>query len=121
MRAPTHEAVGSLAASKVASRNTAVSKPSRSTARNAIRTSGRPEPDASAETAWSATATPVQMTTAAAVPIQTRRSASRRPCWPRNAAMIPTISAASSPSRSPITNVGSTRRPLCFTYLLLQT
>jgi hypothetical protein len=28
------------------------------------------------------------------------------PCWPRNAAMIPTISAASSPSRSPITKRG---------------
>jgi hypothetical protein len=28
--------------------------------------------------------------------------------------LIPTISAASSPARSPITNVGSTRRPLCF-------
>ena len=35
--------------------------------------------------------------------------------------MIPTISAASSPSRSPITNVGSTRRPLCLKNLLLQT
>ena len=52
-----------------------------------------------------------QITTAAAVPIQTCRRASRRPSWPRKAAMIPTISAASRPSRSPITNVGSTRGP----------
>ena len=33
----------------------------------------------------------------------TYRSARRSPCWRRNAAMMPTISAASSPSRSPIT------------------
>ena len=60
---------------------------------------------------WSATATPMQIATAAAVPIHTWRSASWRPCWPRKAAMIPTISAASRPSRKPITNVGSTSRP----------
>src|SRR5262245_29588473 len=57
-------------------------------------------------------ATPMQIATAAAVPTQTWRRASLRPCWPRKAAMIPTIRAASSPSRSPITNVGSTSRPL---------
>ena len=55
----------------------------------------------------------MQIATAVAVPIHTCRSASRRPCCPRNAAMIPTIRAASSPSRSPITKVGSTR-PLLF-------
>ena len=38
-----------------------------------------------------------------------QRSASRRPSCIRNAAMMPTISDASSPSRSPITKVGSTQ------------
>ena len=36
---------------------------------------------------------------------------SRRPCWRRKAAMIPTISDASTPSRKPITNVGNTEQP----------
>ena len=31
----------------------------------------------------------------------------RRPCWPRKAATMPTMRAASRPSRSPMTNVGS--------------
>jgi hypothetical protein len=65
----------------------------------------------SEEITCNAMATAMQIATAAAVPIQTWRSASLRPCCPRNAAMIPTIRAASSPSRSPITNVGSTSRP----------
>ena len=41
-------------------------------------------------------------------PSHIQRSASRRPCWRRNAAMMPTISAASRPSRRPMTKVGST-------------
>ena len=51
MTAPTQDSVALPEAWNVASRNTAVSKPSRSTARNAITTSARPEPDASAEAA----------------------------------------------------------------------
>ena len=45
-----------------------------------------------------------------ATPSHIHRSASRRPCWRRNAATIPTISAASRPSRRPMTKVGSTSR-----------
>ena len=56
---------------------------------------------------WSATPMATQMETAIVTPIQTWRRASLRPCWPRNAATMPTMSAASMPSRSPITNVGS--------------
>ena len=48
-----------------------------------------------------------QMVTAMATPTQTCRRASRRPCWPKKAATIPTIRAASMPSRSPMTKVGS--------------
>ena len=50
---------------------------------------------------------PMQISSATLTPIQTCRNASRRPSWLRNAAMMPTINAASTPSRSPITNVGS--------------
>ena len=53
-------------------------------------------------------ATATQSATAAATPVHIQRIASRRPCWPRNVAMMPTINDASSPSRRPITKVGST-------------
>ena len=56
---------------------------------------------------WSATPTPMQMATAIVTPIQTWRRARSRPCWPRKAATMPTMSAASMPSLSPMTNVGS--------------
>ncbi len=56
----------------------------------------------------SPTPMPTQIATAIATPAHICRSASRRPSWVRKAAMMPTISAASTPSRSPITNVGST-------------
>ena len=55
----------------------------------------------------SATPTPMQIRTAMVTPIQTWRRADCRPCWPRNAATMPTMRAASMPSRRPMTNVGS--------------
>ena len=51
MTAPSHEVVASPEALNVASRNTAVSKPSRNTARNAMITSARLDPSARAEAA----------------------------------------------------------------------
>ncbi len=53
-------------------------------------------------------AAPPQSSTAMTTPSHIHRSESRRPCCDRNAAMIPTISAASRPSRRPMTKVGST-------------
>src|SRR4051794_21543786 len=53
-----------------------------------------------------------QIPAAMATPVHTHRNASRRPCAPRNAAMIPTISAASTPSRRPMTKVGSISSPV---------
>ena len=43
---------------------------------------------------------------------KTWRSAAWRPCCPRKAATMPTMRAASMPSRSPMTNVGSNASPL---------
>jgi hypothetical protein len=50
-----------------------------------------------------------QMAAADTTPTQTQRRASVRPSWRRNVAMMETMSAASTPSRRPITNVGSMR------------
>ena len=70
--------------------------------------------------AWSSTCRPtaraMQRATARATPAHIARSAVRLPCWRRKAPMMPTINEASTPSRNPITNVGSTvflafRRP----------
>ncbi len=62
----------------------------------------------------STTATPRQSATASATPAHIQRSASERPCWRRKVAMIPTISAASTPSRRPITKwtVGSAAKSM---------
>ena len=54
-----------------------------------------------------ATPTTTQIATAATTPIHIGRSASRRPSWRRNVSMIPTMSAASTPSRRPMMKVGS--------------
>ncbi len=53
------------------------------------------------------TATPTHSAIAMATPSHIERIALRSPRWIRKAAMMPTIRAASTPSRSPITNVGS--------------
>ncbi len=53
--------------------------------------------------------TPSARSTPRATPAHTHRMASRRPSCTRNAAMMPTMSAASSPSRRPITKVGNIR------------
>jgi len=58
---------------------------------------------------WRITPTARQMAAALTTPAQTQRRASVRPSWRRNVAMIETMSAASTPSRRPITNVGSMR------------
>ena len=52
------------------------------------------------------TATPTQSATAIPTPIHICRSASRRPSLTRKAAMMPTISEASTPSRRVMTKVG---------------
>ena len=141
---------------KTASRKTAVSRPSRKTAKNAMPTSALTEPSFSAlavlsrsspdspaacrriqtsmkvtmptataptivsrpscsfwGSSWSmicsATPTARQIAAAEMTPTQTQRRASVRPSWRRNVAMIETMSAASTPSRKPMTNVGSMR------------
>jgi len=63
-------------------------------------------------TACSPTPTARHTATAAPTPAQTARSASGRLLCLRNAAMIPTISEASRPSRRPMTNVASIRDSL---------
>ena len=57
---------------------------------------------------WRPQAAAPHSSTAIRTPSHIHRRASRRPCCVRNAAMIPTISAASRPSRRPMTKVGST-------------
>ena len=57
------------------------------------------------------TATARHSPIARATPYHMGRSDRRSPRWIRNAAMIPTMSEASRPSRSPMMNVGSTRDP----------
>ena len=59
-------------------------------------------------TTRSTTATPTQRTTASPTPAHIARSPSVRPVRRRKAAMMPTISEASSPSRSAMTKVVST-------------
>ena len=54
----------------------------------------------------SATATATQIATARPTPSHIDPSASRRPCFTRNAATMPTISDASTPSRRVMTRVG---------------
>ena len=64
------------------------------------------------ETTWSVTAMPMQIDhRGRGADPDLAQGVPRGPAGPRNAAMIPTISAASRPSRSPITNVGSKSRP----------
>ena len=153
-RAPAPAVVGSSALWKAATRKTAVSSPSRKTAKNAIATSALTEPSASAARvlsrssparprAWrrihttmnvtmpTATAPTIvssiscsrwgscssttcsvmptarQIAAAASTPVQSQRSAPRAPSWRRKVAMIETMSTASTPSRRPMTNVGS--------------
>ena len=55
----------------------------------------------------SSTPTAAQITMAAPTPTHIGRRASRRPSWRRKLAMMPTMSAASTPSRRPITKLGS--------------
>jgi len=67
----------------------------------------------SSPTILSATPTAAQRIRANPTPIHICRSASRRPSFTRKAAMTPTMSDASTPSRRVITKVGSMilRRP----------
>ncbi len=61
---------------------------------------------------WSAMPAAAHTAAAPRTPTHTQRSASRRCCEARNAAMMPTMRDASSPSRRPMTKVESTGSPV---------